>query len=80
MEILLDKASVHFVFIGGGGRIEIIVCGFSQYTLLQNRDYSLKLGGDAPPPPPNAQVGEGGGGGATFGHVCTLKRFLHAIC
>ena len=38
-----------------------LLCGFNQYTLLQNRDNSgllgtllycsLKLGGDAPPPP-----------------------------
>ena len=41
---------------GGGARIEISICGFIQYTLLQNRDnsghlgtpmyYSLKFGGE----------------------------------
>ena len=57
-----------------GGRELRLLCGFNQYTLLQNRDnggllgtpvyYSLKLGGggggggDAPPP--NAHVGGGG--------------------
>ena len=53
-----------------GGRELTLLCGFNQYTLLQNRDTSgllgtplycnLKLGGAMPP---NAQVGGGGGGG-----------------
>ena len=48
-----------------GGRELTLLCGFNQYTLLQNRDYSgllgtslycsLKLGGGAMPP--NTQVG-----------------------
>ena len=47
-----------------GGRELTLLCGFNQYTLLQNRDNSgllgtpvycsLKLGGRCPP---NAQVG-----------------------
>ena len=51
-----------------GGRELTLLCGFNQYTLLQNRDNSgflgtpvycsLKLGGRCPP---NAQVGGGGG-------------------
>ena len=47
----------------------MLLCGFHQYTLLQNKDssgllgtlvyYNLKLGGGRCPP--NAQVGGGGG-------------------
>ena len=52
---------------GWGGRELTLLCGYHQYTLLQNRDNSgllgtlvycsLKLGGRCPP---NAQVGGGG--------------------
>ena len=55
-------------FWGGGGVQELrLLCGFNQYTLLQNRDnnellgtsvyYSLKLGGGGGmPPPPRAKL------------------------
>ena len=52
-----------------GGRELTLLCGFNQYTPLQNRDnsgllgtpvyYSIKLGGGGRCPP-NAQVGGGG--------------------
>ena len=60
------------VLVRGGGstarlgdRELTLLCGFHQYTLLQNRDnsgllgisYSLKLGGAMPPPPQRSSWG-----------------------